>query len=107
LKHGEIIDKDVVHMSMLPTLEATTYHVMYAFGNHLCVSSGKEHLITRDNSIVVATFEQECVLEPNYQTAYPCKARICRLDQRDIGVELWGIQYYSVFLQLGENKLYK
>jgi hypothetical protein len=53
-------------MSMPPTLEATTYCAMYAFGSHLCVSSGEEHLITRDSSIV-ATFEQECVLVPNYQ----------------------------------------
>ncbi len=51
---------------MLPTLEATTYRAMYAFGNHLCVSSGEKHLITR-NSSIVAMFEQECVLRPNYQ----------------------------------------
>jgi hypothetical protein len=31
-------------MSMLPTLEATTYRAMYAFGNHLCVSSGENIL---------------------------------------------------------------
>jgi hypothetical protein len=36
---------------MLPTLEATTYHAMYAFGNHLCVSSGEEHLTTRDSGV--------------------------------------------------------
>jgi hypothetical protein len=65
IKHGEIIDEDV-HMSMPPTLEATTYRAMYAFGNHLYVSSGEEHSITRDSSIV-ATFEEECVLAPNYQ----------------------------------------
>jgi hypothetical protein len=29
IKHSEIIDKDVVHMSMPPTLEAITYHAMY------------------------------------------------------------------------------
>jgi hypothetical protein len=48
-------------MSMSPTLEATTYHAMYVFGNHLRVSSGEKHFTTRDNGIV-ATFEQECVL---------------------------------------------
>jgi hypothetical protein len=53
-------------MSMPPTLEAKTYRAMYAFGNHLCVSSGEKHLITR-NSSIVAMFEQECVLRPNYQ----------------------------------------
>jgi hypothetical protein len=49
---------------------------MYAFGNHLCVSSGDEHLTTRDSGIDV-TFEQKCVLGP---MTYPCKTRICRLD---------------------------
>ncbi len=53
-----------MHMSMPPTLEstleATTYHAMYVFGNHLCVSSDEEHFMTRDSSIV-AMFEQEYV----------------------------------------------
>jgi len=38
-------------MSMPPTLEATTNCAMYAFGNHLRVSSGEEHLTTRDSGI--------------------------------------------------------
>ncbi len=38
-------------MSMLPTLETTTYRAMYAFGNHLHVSSGEEHLTTRDSGV--------------------------------------------------------
>jgi hypothetical protein len=38
-------------MSMPPTLEATTYCAMYVFKNHLHVSSGEEHLITRDSGI--------------------------------------------------------
>ncbi len=53
-------------MSMLPTLEATTYHAMYAFGNHLRVSSSEKHLTTWDSGIV-ATFEQESILGPNDQ----------------------------------------
>jgi hypothetical protein len=61
IKNGETIDKDVMHMSMPPTLEAITYRAMYAFGNHLHVSSGEEHLTTRDNGIAIM-FEQECVL---------------------------------------------
>jgi len=36
---------------MPSTLEATTYCAMYAFGNHLRVSSGEEHLTTRDSGI--------------------------------------------------------
>jgi len=47
-------------------LEATTYRAMYAFGNHLHVSRGEEHLTTRDNGIVIM-FEQECVSRPNDQ----------------------------------------
>jgi hypothetical protein len=39
---------------------------MYAFGNHLHVSRGEEHLTTRDNGIVIM-FEQECVSRPNDQ----------------------------------------
>jgi hypothetical protein len=61
-----MIDKIVVHMSMSPTLEATTYCVMYVFGNHLRVSNGEEHLTTRDSGIAT-TFEQECVSGPNDQ----------------------------------------
>jgi hypothetical protein len=53
-------------MSMPPTLEATTYRAMYAFGNHLSVSSGEKHLTTRDNGIA-SMFEQECVSGPNDQ----------------------------------------
>jgi hypothetical protein len=51
-------------MSMLPTLEATIYHAMYVFGNHLCVSNGEKHFTTRDNGIA-AMFEQKCVSGPN------------------------------------------
>jgi len=38
-------------MFMLPTLEAITYRAMYAFGNHLHVSSGEKHLTTRDSGV--------------------------------------------------------
>jgi len=38
-------------MFMPPTLEATTNCAMYAFGNHLRVSSGEEHMTTRDSGI--------------------------------------------------------
>jgi len=53
-------------MSMPPTLEATTYHAMYVFGNHLHVSSGEKHFTTRNNGIVIM-FKQECVSGPNDQ----------------------------------------
>ncbi len=66
IKEGDIIDKDIMHMSMPPMLEAKSYRAMWAFGNHICVSSAEEHLITCDSG-VEATFEQECVLGPNDQ----------------------------------------
>jgi hypothetical protein len=40
---------------MPSTLEATTYQTMYAFANHLRVSSGEDHLTTSYYGIV-ATF---------------------------------------------------
>jgi hypothetical protein len=39
---------------------------MYAFGNHIHVSSVEEHLTTKYNG-AVATFEQLCVFRPNDQ----------------------------------------
>ncbi len=51
INDGDTIVKDTVHMSMPPTLEATTYCAMYVFKNHLHVSSDEEHLITRDSGI--------------------------------------------------------
>jgi hypothetical protein len=35
IKDGATIDKEIMHMSMPSTLEATTYRTMYAFANHL------------------------------------------------------------------------
>jgi hypothetical protein len=43
IKEGETIEKDVVHMFMPPTFEARSYQVMWVFGNHIHVSSAKEH----------------------------------------------------------------
>ncbi len=63
IKDGGTIDKDIVHMFMLHTLEATTYWPMYAFGNYICVSSVEEHFITINNN-VTTTFEHECVSKP-------------------------------------------
>ncbi len=37
---------------------------MYAYDNHICVASAKEHLTTCDSGIAT-TFEQTCVLGPN------------------------------------------
>ncbi len=64
---GDTTDKNIMHiMSMLPTLDTMSYRTMYAYGNHICVASAKEHLIISDCS-VVATFEQKNILGPNDQ----------------------------------------
>jgi hypothetical protein len=46
MEHVETIDKDVVHMSMPPTMEARAYRTMYDYGNHIHVSNVEEHLTT-------------------------------------------------------------
>ncbi len=66
VKEGKVIERDVVHMSMPPTLEVQSYWTMWKFGSHIHVSSIKEHLTTCDNG-VITTFEQECVSWPNDQ----------------------------------------
>ncbi len=35
IKEGDIIEKDVVHLSMPPTFEAKSCWIMLAFGNHI------------------------------------------------------------------------
>jgi hypothetical protein len=44
VKKGEAIEKNVVHISMPLTLEARSYHVIWAFGNYIHVSNVEEHL---------------------------------------------------------------
>ena len=39
---------------------------MYTYGNHICVSSVKEHLRTSDYGVMV-TFEQKCIYGWNDQ----------------------------------------
>ncbi len=69
---GDTIDKDVVHMSMLPTLETMSYQAVYVYGNHIHVISVEEHLTISDYG-VMATFEQECVSSPNDQRSVLAK----------------------------------
>jgi hypothetical protein len=64
IKDGVYIDKDTLHMSMAPTLEARSYRTMYAFGNCIHVSSAEKHLTTCDNG-VATTFDQICILRQN------------------------------------------
>jgi len=64
IKNGYVIKRDVVHMLMPPTLEAKSYQVMWAFGNHICVSNVGKHFTTCDSG-VATNFEEECVSGPN------------------------------------------
>jgi hypothetical protein len=77
LNDGDTIDKDIVHMSMPPTLEAMSYQAMYDYGNHIRVASAEEHITTSDCG-VVPTFEQECILGPNDQK--PILTKLCWLN---------------------------
>ncbi len=67
-------EKDVVYLSMPPIFEARSYWIMWAFGNHIRVSSAKEHLTTWNNG-VAANFEQECVSGPNDQRLVVTKVK--------------------------------
>jgi hypothetical protein len=53
-------------MSMPPTLEAMSYQSMYVYGNHIRVSSVKEHFKTSDCCVAEA-FEQVCICGRNGQ----------------------------------------
>lgn len=53
------VDGDVACLSKPPSPMATKYRSMWAFGNHLCVASVEQHLLTNDSG-VVATFFQPC-----------------------------------------------
>jgi hypothetical protein len=46
---------------------------MWVFGNHIRVSSAKEHLTTHDNG-VTTIFEHECMLGPNYHKLVVAKS---------------------------------
>jgi len=81
IRNGEIIDKDVVHMSMPLTLEAMSYRSMYAYGNHIYVSNAKKQLKTNDCG-VATTFEQECISGQNDQRPIlPKLEYICQVEK--------------------------
>jgi hypothetical protein len=61
MKEGETIDKNTIHIPMPPTLEVRLYQTMFAFCNHICVSSVEKHLTTFYNG-AIATFKQKCTL---------------------------------------------
>jgi hypothetical protein len=59
MENGEEVLEDVLSIGIHPSNCATTYHSMYAFGNHFQVASAESHLSIWD-SRVATTFEQEC-----------------------------------------------
>jgi len=64
IHEGQDIEKDTLHMAMQLMLEARSYQTMWAYGNHIWVSSVEEHLSTIDCG-VATIFEQECRLGAN------------------------------------------
>ena len=63
---NKVVDRDVISISMWPTLTATAHRSMWAYGNHFRVQSAEHHLTTMDCG-VAATFDQWCVSGPNDQ----------------------------------------
>ncbi len=61
IKNGDVNKRNVVHILMPLAFEAKSYWAMWAFGNHVHVSSVEKHLATFGNG-VATTFEQECVM---------------------------------------------
>ena len=57
------VEPDIIDMCMLPTLKATSYRSIYAYGNHFRMRSAKTNLSTIDCG-VAATSNQECHLGP-------------------------------------------
>lgn len=53
-------------MSMSPSLETRSYQSMWAYGNHIQVSSVEEHLSMIDCGVAIV-FEQECQSGANDQ----------------------------------------
>jgi hypothetical protein len=75
IKKKDIIEKDVVQMSMPLALEANPYQAMWVYSNYIHVSSVEEHLTTCDNG-VAAIYEQKCVFGPKSNA---CKVEICKM----------------------------
>ncbi len=72
IKNGDKINKNMLHMSMPPKLQARPYRAMYAFGTHIRVSNVEKHLTTLDSG-VAATFQHECISRPNDQRSIIAK----------------------------------
>lgn len=62
----ENIEKDVISLLTPPSLLATKYRSMWAFGNHFCVTSVEREMKTSD-SWVVARFSHPCQSGPGNQ----------------------------------------
>jgi hypothetical protein len=59
INDGEKIDEEIIQLSIPPTLKATAYRSMFAYGNHIRVRSAETHLVTMDSG-VAAVFGTTC-----------------------------------------------
>jgi len=105
IKHGEEIDKDTLHMSMPPTLATRSYHLIYALGNHIKVSSVQERLKTLDSGLV-ATFENECISRPNDHILVLTKLKYVGWVEQILELNYGILKDCCFVVQWGESKLY-
>jgi hypothetical protein len=70
-ENGENIDPKAIQLFLLPTLKATSYRTMYAYGNHIHVKSVETNLVKMDFGVVV-TFTTMC--KSSGQDSSPIKA---------------------------------
>ena len=59
INDGENIEEEVIQLSIPPTMKATAYRSMYAYGNHIRVKSAETNLVTMDSG-VAAVFGTTC-----------------------------------------------
>jgi len=59
INDGEEIDEEIIQLSIPPTLKATSYRSMFAYGNRIRVKSAERHLLTMDLG-VAAVFGTTC-----------------------------------------------
>ncbi len=96
VKKGDKIEKDVVHVSMPPTLEAKNYRVMWVFSNHIRVLGAREHLIMHDNG-VTTIFEHECVSRLNYHRLVVAKLECVGWVEEILELNFWVLSLVILF----------
>ncbi len=72
-ENGENIDLEAIQLSLPLALKATSYQVMYAYGNHIRVKSVETNLVTMCFGVAI-TFTTMC--KSNGQDSSPIKANL-------------------------------